>query len=617
MPTVDLTSADLSGKWRITGSRQKALDLLNIQRSLSVVAGHFSGNKLKSFRFGQHTCATENGDIFFDVKSIMDEPSPLPAARLDVIVGMIVHESMHVLTRSTDAHNRNLNHSGTGFPITYHDLEALGEEVYVDNFARRHLGAVAPEYLRRARGFFSPDLKDPKGIYNILLTEQVYGHDPAGNKDGRDELDANETERMIFFLVESLCKNLAQQDQSFSQRQTSYANAWSAIEKLVNTNVEQQKVASEMASEGLGFPSEGQGRGKSKAEAALENLRRANQVLGLTPQSKIQDPIDPNKGLSMPTESTKAAQRTEQNLAAKANGPSMQKVTNTDGQTNMEKIEGVKELQLGQALLQAIQEAEDNGTEDMTIIVSGYQTEEFGDASTMAVTYETASKEAQEYAEWDESLYKELIWLRDLKNTFGKETSRGEERGQIDRHSLHRASIDGKVFKQIHRKQRKDKKVVCLLDASGSMGNSMEIYEAAHALIKVVKGTEVLSYDSRGHACVIVRQTSKTGMKRISPGGGTPSGQALLATAVKFPDSIIVHFTDGDGNHGFTTDQAFTILEKEFPRVQVLDVQMRPDEWQHESGDIRPNVTRVSIAETGEFPAILKEAIKPWVMGGV
>jgi hypothetical protein len=93
--------------------------------------------------------------------------------------------------------------------------------------------------------------------------------------------------------------------------------------------------------------------------------------------------------------------------------------------------------------------------------------------------------------------------------------------------------------------------------------------------------------------------------------GGTPSGQALIATALNFPDRMIIHFTDGDSNGGFTTAQAFEIIRKKIPRVQIIDVQMRPRMYNRITDGLPPNVTRVTIQEVSEFPAVLQEAIKP------
>ena len=51
--------------------------------------------------------------------------------------------------------------------------------------------------------------------------------------------------------------------------------------------------------------------------------------------------------------------------------------------------------------------------------------------------------------------------------------------------------------------------------------------------------------------------------------------------------------------------------------MQILDVQMRPGYAYRIDNKPPKNVTRIHIETVGEFPKVLQDAIKPWVMGGV
>ncbi len=621
---IQITDAPLSDKWRITASKKKVLDLVAIQKSLSVVAGQFSGNRLKSFRWGMDTSVDAQGNISYDVTEVLNMPAPLSGEQVDKMVGRIVHTSMRLYNESDKAVRFGMMESGNNAPLSYRQLTIVGEEVYNDGYTDRHLGTVAPEYLRRTRMQEIASQPDPEGVYNLLTAQHVYGYNVE-----KEKLAAfQEVERNIYYVASALFKNLRGQDMTPAQRMMSYDNAWKAIEAQINSQVQQQSIAEEMANDTFGFPSEEDGvqRPKSKAERTAENIERAKEKLGIKPQRDIQQPIDPTMGDQETDEDDAAStyrKQTRAIMAGTRQGGVRDKAMDEAQmdyheamQKELEKANST-ESKRGSELIQAISEAIESDTEDMTEVIAGYQDRQVGESHHVSVIYQKALASDEEYTEFDVDLYRRLIWLRDLKNTLGKETIRGEESGQIDKHNLHRAGIDGRVFKKNRMKPRRDKKVVCLLDASSSMEMNKDIYKAANALQKVVKGTQVLSYrEDRVAGCHIVAHTSNRGFKVVRVGGGTPSGEALLATAAKFKDHIIVHFTDGDSNYGFTTNNAADIIAKEFPKVQILDVQMRDERFPRKDDSLK-NVTRIQITNVQEFPNVLQKAIEPWVKGGV
>ena len=148
---IEITDAPLSDKWRITASKLKVLDLIAIQKSLSVVAGQFSGNRLKSFRWGLDTSVDNNGNISYDVGEVLDMPAPLSGEQVDKMVGRIVHTSMKLFNDSNRASRPAMAQAGQDSPLSYKQMTIIGEEVYNDAYTIRHLGQVAPEYLKRTR----------------------------------------------------------------------------------------------------------------------------------------------------------------------------------------------------------------------------------------------------------------------------------------------------------------------------------------------------------------------------------------------------------------------------------------------------------------------------------
>ena len=631
---IRITDAPLSEKWRLSGSKVQAIDLANLQKAMTVTAGHLSGQQVKSFTFGTSTHADELGNIVYDVNEVIDLPNPLPGEIVDIMLGKTVHESGHLNAQSSFAVDRYRvgNKEGVGSPLSYVELNDLGEEVYTDNYVNRHMGLTAPEYLKRAR--HSDAVKqDPAtltGLHNILLAQHIYGFVPSQEK--LDELQ--EVERSIYYVASALFTNLSSGDVEPRKRRGLYDDAWRAISAMIDSLVKQKEIAKDMANDTFGFPQSG--RGLSKKETQENNVRRANEVLGINPQDegeRLNDSVKMSRNPS--SETIKDLQSKIRDLAhgrrTKTNRKKLEGLERALHEAKLAEVQSqdTPEAKRAQGLVASIQEAVDSGSEDMTAIVQGYQNEAFGTLTKFAVIYKSVDKKADEYDRFDQILYKKLVWLRDLKNTIGKETLRGEERGQVDGHYLYRALIDGKVFKQNRIRNRKDKKIVCLLDASGSMSGHREIYQAAHALAKVVKGTEVLSYRAQitssydgkvTDTCLIVRQTSAQGFKEVEVGGRTPSGEALVATAEKFPDCLLVHFTDGENNDGIMSSDAFQIFKDKFPKVQVVDVNMvgqRAEFYEKQKNHPEnPNVRSVYISGVQEFPEVLQESIKPWVRGG-
>ena len=620
---INITDAPLSQKWRITSSKLQPLDLANLQKSLSAIAGQFSGDKLKSFRWGSETYADNQGNIVYDVNEVLDMPSPVAEDQVDMMVGKVVHEAGHTKVGSSQTRTLSLLKEGEGSPLSYEMLNALGEEVYTDNYVGRHMGSVAAEYLRRARAQ-SNNLgeAEPKGVNNMLLAKHVYHAVIRPEKVA----ELPELERLIYHIVDGFLPKLGV-DLSTYDRRDMYYLLWNSIARLISAKVQQKKVAQDMANDMFGFPQEG--NRKSRAEKTKENVEKAQEMLGLNTPENTQGPIASGMIAHIKRSEAQIAEIRQQydelrNIRGRARNSAKNQEKREALRTQLDEAMREKMLQettpeavRAGSMILSIQEAVENESEDLSSIIMQYQMEEVGSSTAMNVVFNRRPIKAEEYSEFDMALYKKLMWLRDLKNTLGKETLRGELSGQVDRHHLYRAGIDHKVFKQNRVKPHRDKKVVCLLDASSSMGGNTKIYQAAHALARVVDGTEVLSYNQPGNdQCVVTRQTSGRGFKRIKVSGGTPSGQALIATALKFPDRMIIHFTDGDSNDGFTTLTALRIMQKKFPKIHVIDVQMRPRAYNRSTDGLPSNVTRVNIEGVSEFPEVLQEAIKPWVRGG-
>jgi len=70
--------------------------------------------------------------------------------------------------------------------------------------------------------------------------------------------------------------------------------------------------------------------------------------------------------------------------------------------------------------------------------------------------------------------------------------------------------------------------------------------------------------------------------------GGTPSSRAMLTTAIKYPKSLIIHFSDGAGNMDISLLDVFRIMETKFPKIQVVSLLLNESRYIQQSKDQLP-----------------------------
>lgn len=173
------------------------------------------------------------------------------------------------------------------------------------------------------------------------------------------------------------------------------------------------------------------------------------------------------------------------------------------------------------------------------------------------------------------------------------------------------------MFKKTRRLPDEDIDLVLLLDASGSMANETEVYDAAKAVHKVIPEVKVVSYYANYDGTRITVHTGTKGVfKEVKVDGGTPSGLALLATARQFPTSHIIHFTDGGSNVGPDPTQVFPIIAKKYPKVHIVDLLYRNAMRGRPDVNQDKNVTELRLTDIKQFPHKLREAIRPWYKQG-
>ncbi|RJQ30660.1 MAG: VWA domain-containing protein [Peptococcaceae bacterium] len=178
--------------------------------------------------------------------------------------------------------------------------------------------------------------------------------------------------------------------------------------------------------------------------------------------------------------------------------------------------------------------------------------------------------------------------VRRLKRTFDLQKStkpdsfrmnRGLFYGKIDGRRLYKAPINGRVFKKKELTVLNNAwNITILVDASASMkGGSgtggkewaiaektfVSLYEAAR---ESGNRLDVLSYLEAGGRCEVSRLLRRNRLYTVIPNGRTPTGQAILAAALKTPKDkkrLLIHITDGEPNCGINVEEAVTFCEKD------------------------------------------------------
>lgn len=214
----------------------------------------------------------------------------------------------------------------------------------------------------------------------------------------------------------------------------------------------------------------------------------------------------------------------------------------------------------------------------------------------------------------NEGLARQLVWLKELKNSRGSQYYRNEDFGKVDQRALYRAPINGKIFKRRVVLPQREQDIVLLLDASSSMARHRSVYENAHAVFRTLSDAVVLSYyDDDFDGVMVRRHDAGRKMTQVDTHGTTPSGSALLAAAVKFPKALIIHFTDGAPNRGTIVKDALETINKKAPDARVVNIIYNTAAHNYPENEHSQTIV---LEDVKDFPAKLKQALTTWGYGG-
>lgn len=576
-----LLDIPMSEAWRVNKSSINYVEMANALNALAKIVGHLNYRKpaimagqakvelIETVEFNQKTkegmSYNEGGKHIVIDPTFAKKATPIEPHDFDTLCGLTIHEVAHTLASSQSVMAPGKRdpspHSEEGV-IRLEDVNRIGEEIYCDNFIRRHFSPLYP-YLLKARRAYSVYNKDVN--YNNLmdhwLVVSVY-HETMNMNVDKGVLKGME-------ILLGLSGTLVGGDHTPAKRLDLYTEAFRqlqlAIKSLPNWSGGAKKSTS-------------QRRGKKTVELDT-NAIRSNLP-----------PIKPGDEEGQEGEGQKAEN-------PKGKKPALDYPSFHNSET------------VSKEMAKKIKNSQENETLDISQEIRTY--------SNRAGSVVMEQSKAEPMDETISDMRPELTWLKSLKNSMGRQTIRNEYRGDIDGRNLYRGPIDRRIYKTTRRLPNNKRDIVLILDTSGSMRKNKMVFHAANTVHSIIPDSHVYGYGSPdGQKVHITYLTGQGRMKRPVLDGETPSGSAIIAVAMKHPTALLIHFTDGVSNLGIPMIDCYRIVETQFPSSYLLSVEFGRSTYENQIQKKGENISVVQILDLKAFPKLLVQSIRDNVRSG-
>jgi hypothetical protein len=587
-------TTSLSDSWRQNKSTNRVVELANSLRSLRKVIGSLNPEKctVTYNSGGAQSFNNRVGKLIAIDPTYALKSAPINGNDFDVLVGLSVHEAMHTIVDSNEIPCDNDN-----MPkdiISPATIAVIGEEIYCDGYAKRHYG-IPSKYIKAARNAYKIDVpieswrKILLSWMNIALYNTL---EPLG-------VPTRTTEALAILIPATT--DLYAHNYNTSARIKIYSELFYRLAYL--NDVEDKRYQDSISKLTSNVVSEAwadrvaRGDGLSAAGAPPEP-----SCAGVPPTSGGNMPIVDDSGTGVPTHPNASASGA---MGIEADPP----MTDGNGIVPLHS-NNIISPKLNAEISKALELDSEDITNQLKTIANKLSIPIH--KNRMPVTILSNADTAIQ-VDFDKKLYDQLRWLDRLKNNMGKKILRHEERGRVDRAALYRAPIDGKVFRVTRQLPKQDIDMSILLDASNSMKDSTQVYDAAYAIHKVLPKVPIYSY-SQYNTVDIIKHTVGNKFHKVKLGDTTPTGIAILATLNKHPKSLLFVFTDGVSNKGINPQDVFNVVPQEYPEAKVVYVVYRPGSRRQQLTTTRINnqVEQINISTVDEVPELMREALKPW-----
>ena len=467
---------------------------------------------------------------------------PIPSERMDILVGLNVHETLHYLEDSEHAWGY-LSHSFLGLKekTLLGKLYEAGEDIHVDGVAIAR--GIPGVYVQKSRAWWKQNFQEdytasmatPEGLFGIwtyLVLDELF---PEMGAEDMEELLRLSCDRLedadCEAMVESLCCGrrmpMLQVLGTILSMPEDYMAALEMLLARTPDIIRADAVGRALIYRELWGALEGQfsdWADKIKAaEAAGEVAQPASSAGAFEDDTKI---------------SMELSEKIQQAVASEA-----EDVT-----------EAIK------AALKSV------GAEDEALHL-----------------YPAIFEKALEPLDKDPNL--DLVRsLSEIFRLWLEETlrvNRGLDAGTLDHRRLHRAGTTGKIFSQ--REYHRENivwNIIVLIDSSGSVGWFWEQIQGIYAaLASSLRGDniklEILGYREAAETCQIRNLFYNNKLFNLEPEGDTPSGEAIVAAALRLPpggQNLIIHITDGLKNVGLQIESALDYCQQRGVDVVTLGV---------------------------------------------
>lgn len=457
---------------------------------------------------------------------------PIPSERMDILVGLNVHESLHYLEESEHAWGY-LSHTFLGMKekTLLGKLFEAGEDIHVDGTAIRR--GVPGKYVQKSRAWwkqnyqedYTASMANPEGLFGIwtyLVLDEIFAQMNSQDMEDLLQLSSETLENAeCDALVEFLC----------------CGNKLPMLQVLGTI---------------LSMP--------------LDYMEALQMLLRKTPEIVKADAV--GRALCY-RELWEALEKHFSDWEAKI------KAAEAEGELTepktLAKSSEDDEARISMELAEAIQQAVASEAEEVTEAIKA-ALKSVGAADEVQYLFPAIFENALEPLDKDPNL-DVVRSLTEIFRLWLEETlriNRGLDAGKLDPRRLHRATTTGRIFRQKeYHRENFVWNIIVLIDASGSVGWFWEQIKGIYsALAASLRGEniklEILAYREATDICQIKNLFHSNRLFTVEPEGDTPSGEAIIAAALRIPpggQNLIIHITDGLKNVGLPVEHALNYCQ--------------------------------------------------------